>query len=133
MIKGPDPELDGSDDDSDSGGDSDDDYRAQIEDWMEGDQPRLEFPPGLTPHHRQEIHEVAEGLGLRHRSIGQNERRRVVVERRLPPVARPDPPNAVADPVPQALAPQDPPPERQLRASCRTRRAPAHLNDYVVP
>ncbi len=100
---------------------------------MEGAQPRLEFPPGLTPLNRQQIHEVAKGLGFRNRCTGQNERRHVIVERRLPAIARPDPPNAVPDPIPQAAAPQEPAPPIQLRTSGRIRRAPAHLNDYVEP
>lgn len=121
-------------DDSESDSDQDDDgqdFRGAVTDWMEGDESRLEFPAALTPLDRRAIHQVAEELGLRHRSAGTGERRRVIIERPLLNPVNPEPmdvdqgnqPNQeIIPPAPIIVAPRP----------FRERRAPARLSDYVL-
>ena len=129
LLDGDDPSInsvhDADQDDDDD--DDDHDFRGAIMHWMEGEESRLEFPPALTPFDRRAIHEVAEGLGLRHRSIGTGERRRVVVQRRLP--ARQATEAMEVDQLDQENIP--PEPEILHNRPRREPRAPAYLNDYV--
>lgn len=127
---GPDGEPDSSFESGDSDSDGDDDFRRQLIEWREGEEEILEFPASLTPFDRKTVHEIAESLGLRHRSIGIASNRRIVVQ---PPTADQD-----CNPLPEAQipAPHDPPTPVTVsppvqRASKRARKTPAHLRDYV--